>query len=170
MSVVGCSPPLGYIRGFRRSFQDRMSAQPGFILCPPPTLLCTALYFILYTVYFYSAHHPPCSALLFTLYLHSAAHQAHWSALLYTLFCLLILCPPPTLLPYTYTLTTTHPPITLLCTAAVPQPCTLGSAQHCMLYSTTADFILCQSKAYTLLTRPAPMLCTVLEDLQCLLF
>ena len=45
MSVGFCSPPLGYIRGFRRSFQDRMSAQPGFILCPPtnPALHCHVL-------------------------------------------------------------------------------------------------------------------------------
>ena len=51
MSVGFCSPPLGYIRGFRRSFQDRMSAQPGFILCPPNNLALHRL--LLYT--FYSA-------------------------------------------------------------------------------------------------------------------
>ena len=75
---VGCSPPLGYIRGFRRSFQDRMSAQPGFILCPP-TKQCSAL---LYTLY--SSHQPNSALHCFILYT-LPTHQTVLYFILYTL-------------------------------------------------------------------------------------
>ena len=41
---VGWRSPLGYIRGFRRSSQDRMSAQPGFILCRLSPLCCSVTF------------------------------------------------------------------------------------------------------------------------------
>ena len=59
---VGWRSPLGYIRGFRRSSQDRMSAQPGFILCRLSPLCCSGTFpafgFALYTLSLYSADEP----------------------------------------------------------------------------------------------------------------
>ena len=67
---VGWRSPLGYIRGFRRSSQDRMSAQPGFILCRLSPLCCSGTFpafgFALYTLSLYSADEPTllCNILL----------------------------------------------------------------------------------------------------------
>ena len=67
---VGWRSPLGYIRGFRRSSQDRMSAQPGFILCRLSPLCCTGTFpafgFALSTLSLYSADEPTllCNILL----------------------------------------------------------------------------------------------------------
>ena len=67
---VGWRSPLGYIRGFRRSSQDRMSAQPGFILCRLSPLCCSVTFpafgFALYTLSLYSADEPTllCNILL----------------------------------------------------------------------------------------------------------
>ena len=59
---VGWRSPLGYIRGFRRSSQDRMSAQPGFILCRLSPLCCSVTFpafgFALSTLPLYSADEP----------------------------------------------------------------------------------------------------------------
>ena len=59
---VGWRSPLGYIRGFRRSSQDRMSAQPGFILCRLSPLCCSVTFpafgFALSTLSLYSADEP----------------------------------------------------------------------------------------------------------------
>ena len=73
---VGWRSPLGYIRGFRRSSQDRMSAQPGFILCRLSPLCCSVTFpafgFALSTLSLYSADEPTllCNILVTdTLYL-----------------------------------------------------------------------------------------------------
>ena len=106
---------------------------------------------------------------------------------LYTLFCVPMLCPPPTLLCCTFyfmwissTLYILIPPYiplfippTLLCSALYfilcpppccsALPCTWASGQqHCTLQSSAVNFILCQSKAYTLLAHQALMLYTAL--------
>ena len=116
---VGCSPPLGYIRGFRRSFQDRMSAQPGFILCPP-TKQCSAL---LYTLY--SAHQPN-SVLLYTLY---SAHPLN-SALL----CFIL-----------YTFPTKQ---TVLCFILYTLPAANNFALHCHLLSDLHSVVVLYTLLY----------------------
>ena len=105
MSVGFCSPPLGYIRGFRRSFQDRMSAQPGFILCPPtnPALHCHVLSqgaIVLYTLYILPADFILCQSKAYTQQHPSTPPYTWGSSMLSTFYsakCFTVLAKPYTL-------------------------------------------------------------------------